>query len=65
MRTPTNGAQTTIFCAVSEDITEKSGQYFANFDVKKLKHPQALDYKVAERLWQISTKLAGLEDKKP
>ena len=58
------GAQTTIHCAVSKDIAENSGQYFANCDVKELKHPQTLDDQVAEHLWQVSAHLVGLEDKK-
>ena len=64
MRSPQRGAQTTIHCAVSKNIAESTGMYFANCEVQKLRNPQALDDKVVEQLWQVSARLVGLDNKK-
>ena len=62
-KTPWQGAQTTIHCAVSEGIEGDSGKYFADCKVKKSPNPLATDDDVAERLWQVSAQLVGLEEK--
>ena len=56
------GAQTTIHCAVSEGIEGDSGKYFCDCKVKKLTNPQATDDTIAERLWQVSAQLVGLDN---
>ena len=53
------GAQTTILCATSDDITNHSGAYFDNSRVVQ-SSAEARDEKSAERLWEISSKLVGL-----
>ncbi len=57
------GAQTSIYCAVSEGIEGRSGEFFSNCKALKLANPQATDDDVAKRLWQVSAQLVGLEDK--
>ena len=56
------GAQTTIHCAVCEGVVESmNGEYFEDCKIKKLINPQALDDDVAERLWQVSSQMVGLD----
>ncbi|CAH1261989.1 RDH12 [Branchiostoma lanceolatum] len=53
------GAQTTIHCAVTEGLEEKSGQYFSDCAPKQ-PNSRARDDDVARRLWEVSEKLVGL-----
>ena len=57
MKTPWEGAQTTIYCAVSEEMEGVTGKYLADCRIKKTNNPQATDDQVAEKLWEVSTKL--------
>ena len=56
-KTPLQGAQTTIYCAVSEEMEGVTGKYLADCKIKKTNNSQATDDKVAERLWEVSAKL--------
>ena len=56
------GAQTTIYCAVSEEMEGVSGQYLSDCKIKKLTNPQATDDSIAERLWEVSMQMVGLEE---
>ena len=56
-KTTLQGAQTTIYCAVSEEMEGVTGKYLADCKIKKTNNPQATDDKVAERLWEVSAKL--------
>ncbi|XP_072909536.1 dehydrogenase/reductase SDR family member 13-like [Hemitrygon akajei] len=58
-RTPMDGAQTTIYCAVQEGIEKFSGRYFADCKVRKV-FPHARDDAVARKLWEVSERMAGL-----
>ena len=60
-KTPWEGAQTTIYCAVSEEMEGVTGQYLADCQIAKVKHAQATDDQIAERLWEASAKLVGLD----
>ena len=60
-KSPWQGAQTTICCAVSDGIEDQSGQYFADCKVRRVTHPQAADDQVANRLWHVSAELVGLD----
>ena len=60
MKTPWQGAQTTIYCAVQEGIEKHSGSYFADCKVKKVTNPQGTDDAIAARLWEVSAKLVKL-----
>ncbi|KAL9951012.1 hypothetical protein ACROYT_G043598, partial [Oculina patagonica] len=59
-KTPEQGAQTSIYCAVSEEMEGVSGKYLADCaiqDPSKL----AQDDDAARKLWDVSLKLVGLE----
>ncbi|CAF0823755.1 unnamed protein product [Brachionus calyciflorus] len=57
----TQGAQTTIHCAVDESISALSGAYFSDCKPKKLLE-NALNDEDAKKLWEISEKLTKLND---
>ena len=61
LKTPKEGAQTTIYCAVSEDMEGISGQYLSDCKIQKLVNPQATDEDIAERLWEVSSQMVGLD----
>uniref|UniRef100_UPI00398F6B89 dehydrogenase/reductase SDR family member 13-like n=1 Tax=Pristiophorus japonicus TaxID=55135 RepID=UPI00398F6B89 len=58
-QTPADGAQTSIYCAVQEDIEKFSGRYFADCKVQEVL-PHARDDAVARKLWEISERMANL-----
>ena len=55
------GAQTTIYCAVSEEMEGVTGQYLDDCQIKDLRNPQATDDQAADRLWEMSMELVKLE----
>ena len=61
MLSPEKGAQTTIYLATSPEIADITGQYFSK---KKIKKPtsEAVDQKVADKLWEVSLEMTGLKD---
>ena len=59
-KTPLQGAQTTIYCAVSEEMEGVTGKFVVDCKIRK-PNPQALDDEIAERLWKVSAELVGLE----
>ena len=59
LKTPWQGAQTTIYCAVDKEVDGVSGFYFADCK-RKEPAPQALDELAAKKLWSLSVKLTGL-----
>uniref|UniRef100_A0AAR2L1C1 Uncharacterized protein n=1 Tax=Pygocentrus nattereri TaxID=42514 RepID=A0AAR2L1C1_PYGNA len=59
MKTPWQGAQTTIYCAVTEGLESKSGCYFSDC-VERQPSPEGKDDEVARRLWEESARLVGL-----
>ncbi|MCZ6711574.1 MAG: SDR family NAD(P)-dependent oxidoreductase [Gammaproteobacteria bacterium] len=61
MRTPEQGAATTLHLALSPDVRDITGKYFdANQNIVE-PSPRALDRCTQNRLWQKSLQLAGLE----
>ncbi len=59
LRTPEQGAATTVFLATSPAVEGVTGRYFA--DCKEIEPSrEARDAKVAERLWEVSVQLTGL-----
>ncbi|XP_067845381.1 retinol dehydrogenase 13-like isoform X3 [Heptranchias perlo] len=64
VKSPSLGAQASVYLAVAEELEGVSGKYF---DVIKQKDPapQALEDETARRLWEMSAKLVGLENDKP
>ena len=59
MKTPTQGAATSIYLASSPDLGRLSGQYFVSCKPQR-SSPGGYDLAAAERLWQASRVLVGL-----
>ncbi|KAJ7309089.1 hypothetical protein JRQ81_008402 [Phrynocephalus forsythii] len=58
-RDPTDGAQTSIYCATQEGLEAFSGRYFADCQVRE-PWPHARDDGTAKKLWEVSERLVGL-----
>jgi len=58
LKTPEQGAQTSIYVASSPELNGVAGQYFANSKPKRASKA-AYDLHVAGRLWQVSSELVG------
>lgn len=54
-KTPRNGAQTTLFVALDEDLSTTTGRYFADCDLRQ-ESPAAQDDAMAKWLWAVSEK---------
>ena len=52
------GAQTTIYCSVAEELTAVSGLYFSDCRVKECSK-LAMDSGVTKKLWEASEVLTG------
>ncbi|XP_049573653.1 retinol dehydrogenase 13 [Syngnathus scovelli] len=59
IKTPQEGAQTSIFCAVDESLANESGLYYSDC-APKTPAPAALDDIVAKKLWTLSSSMVGL-----
>ncbi|XP_015257813.1 PREDICTED: retinol dehydrogenase 13-like [Cyprinodon variegatus] len=59
VKSPWEGAQTTIYCAVEESLANESGLYYSDCARKKPAAP-ALDDAAAKRLWELSASMVGL-----
>lgn len=59
IKTPTQGAQTTIYCAVEESLKDESGLYYSDCALKTAA-PQGLDDEAAKKLWDVSASMVGL-----
>uniref|UniRef100_A0A1B6BX84 Retinol dehydrogenase 11 n=2 Tax=Clastoptera arizonana TaxID=38151 RepID=A0A1B6BX84_9HEMI len=55
MRSATQGAQTVLHCAVSDDVIGKSGMLFRNCELYESKHP--FNQEIATKLWNVSEQL--------
>lgn len=53
------GAQTVVYCAVSDKVTAHNGGYFSDCRPATLK-PYAKDSGVAKKLWEASERLVNL-----
>ncbi|XP_072014202.1 dehydrogenase/reductase SDR family member 13-like [Amphiura filiformis] len=60
--TAKTGAQTTIFCAVDESITSKSGRLFGNCQAVDIWSPLASSDKLDSKLWEVSCQAVGIDD---
>lgn len=64
LKSTEQGARTTIFCALSDKIANESGLYYAECKPKQpSKHARKAGE--AEKLWEVSLKMVGLEGKDP
>jgi NAD(P)-dependent dehydrogenase (short-subunit alcohol dehydrogenase family) len=59
MKTPAQGAATSIHLASAPDLAEVTGGFFANSKAKRSSE-RSYDEAAAARLWQVSADLAGL-----
>jgi NAD(P)-dependent dehydrogenase (short-subunit alcohol dehydrogenase family) len=59
LKTPAQGAQTSIYLATSPDVDGVTGQFFANCKPRTA-NKLASDTEMASRLWQISAELVGM-----
>jgi NAD(P)-dependent dehydrogenase (short-subunit alcohol dehydrogenase family) len=60
MKTPEQGAKTSIYLASAPELDNVTGQYFANSTPKK-SSKRSYSRADADRLWQVSAALVGLE----
>lgn len=61
IKTPEQGAQTTIYCAVDEKCANETGLYYSDCQVAE-QPPGAKKVEDAQKLWDVSWKLVGLEN---
>ncbi|XP_022085672.1 retinol dehydrogenase 11-like [Acanthaster planci] len=59
LKTTAEGAQTTIHCAVAQDLEKHSGKYFKGCRVQKVAS-MARDDKLSRKLWRVSLHMTGL-----
>ena len=59
MKTPAQGAATSIYLASAPDLEQATGRYFADSKPKKSAQ-RSYDEAAAARLWQVSADLVGL-----
>ena len=64
MKTPAQGAATSIHLASAAELSHVTGQYFANSKPKKSSQ-RSYDEAAAARLWQVSADLVGLSADAP
>ncbi|KAJ8733300.1 hypothetical protein PYW08_001598 [Mythimna loreyi] len=55
------GAQTSIYLAVSREVDGVSGKYYVDCKETKVLTPLAEDKNLARKLWEVSEKLVGLK----
>lgn len=59
LKTPKQGAQTTIYCAVAEELEGESGRYYSDCAEKQVTD-YAKDDQAARKLWDVSAEYVGL-----
>jgi len=59
MKTPTQGAATSVHLASAPGLTQTTGRYFANLQARRSSEC-SYDQAAAARLWQVSADLVGL-----
>ncbi|KAM6201122.1 retinol dehydrogenase 11 [Rhynchocyon petersi] len=59
LKTPEQGAQTSLYCALTEGLESLSGKHFSDCQVAWVS-PQARNETVARRLWDVSCDLLGI-----
>ncbi|KAF7652762.1 hypothetical protein LDENG_00092310, partial [Lucifuga dentata] len=59
---PAEGSQTTLHCALQEDIEPLSGRYFSNCALRDA-GTKGRDDALAKKLWEVSERLTGLSKK--
>lgn len=64
IKTPEEGAQTTLHCALDASAAQETGLYYSDCKVKK-SSPLSHDKELAKKLWDESIKWTKLEDHDP
>ncbi|XP_011881888.1 PREDICTED: retinol dehydrogenase 12-like [Vollenhovia emeryi] len=59
-KTIVQGAQTTIYCSIDEEVANQTGLYYVNCGVSNT-YLKANDHQCAEKLWHASCRLLHLE----
>lgn len=59
-QTPTQGAQCTLYCALSNEVEGVTGRYWINCKQREIE-AAGNDQQGARKLWRLSEKWAGLE----
>jgi retinol dehydrogenase-12 len=59
LKTPEQGAQTTIYLASSAKVEGVTGKYYTNCK-EKISNKESYDLSVAERLWEVSERMTGV-----
>lgn len=62
LKTPVNGAQTTLYCALDPELENVTGRYFADCREKEVA-PQGQDDAMAGFLWKVSEKWCRIDFK--
>ncbi|XP_048339951.1 retinol dehydrogenase 12 [Sphaerodactylus townsendi] len=60
LKTPEEGAQTSVYCAVAEELESVSGKYFSDCKPAYVS-AQGRDEKTSKKLWKISCELLCIE----
>ena len=56
------GAQTSIYCAIEDSITDNSGGYFENCQLTTTKTKASHDEWLANKLWDVSCQATGIDE---
>jgi NAD(P)-dependent dehydrogenase (short-subunit alcohol dehydrogenase family) len=59
LKTPEQGAQTTIYLAASPEVEGVTGKYYANCR-EKTSNKESYDPNIAQRLWEVSERMTGV-----
>ena len=60
-QTAEEGAQTSIYVSVSDEVKEESGKYYVNCELAENKvNPLSNDAELAKKLWEVSAQLTGV-----
>ncbi|NXK97133.1 RDH12 dehydrogenase, partial [Formicarius rufipectus] len=60
LKTPWEGAQTSVYCAVAEELDSVTGQYFSDCQPAYVS-PRGRDDETARKLWSVSCELLGIQ----
>ncbi|GAB6031591.1 Retinol dehydrogenase 12 [Chamberlinius hualienensis] len=63
LKTPKDGAQTVIYVAVAPETETITGKYFSDCEIKKPSE-DAVNEDYAQKMWDLSSKLVGLQSDK-
>ncbi|XP_067861837.1 retinol dehydrogenase 12-like [Heptranchias perlo] len=59
-KSPTSGAQTTVYCAVAQGLEWETGQYFSDCSRADCSHAATND-EAAKKLWDVSCQMLGID----